>query len=1762
MNIKVDFFVTYKISGATRSIKMTQNVVIETTMGAIEFELYTEHAPRTCRNFATLAERGYYNDCPIHRVIPNFMVQTGDPTGTGRGGSSIYGEKFEDEIRETLRHTGAGILSMANAGPNTNGSQFFITLAPTPWLDGKHTIFGRVKSGLRVVQRLGLVKTDKEDRPVDGVKITSARIAVLGALSRLISGLRRSFGFALPAMIRSQRLFATLGTAKSEAHNSVQGRTTCHSLHLPEAAVIISLISLPPTTPPPLFSILNILVLLSSFWPNASLQSTTTVMISRHSPSSNASGSASNHALLPPSTSFPFPSIDSPRCSSSARTCCCGATNTPMVAAMGNPLVRKRRASPTASAHSTVWRSASHHARGSRTSRRAASMAAQQQSNRLLSPARLMTCTEGYSAQYATTRSLVVSSSSSSSAATAGVYRMRRSSTSTRRDDSSRRSRRAARVCAVVLGAPPGKCAGLQPVASSTLGTSRLRPASSSKRLVESEAVLLGSYVCGGLGTSFASRISALMPQTTAVSPTLTTAEPAQCVREPAWQLGLRKAAGIRPLGRMGACAGEAGRRCAVRYGMVFVASEFGFTNAGQLRAHVGGQRLQWSKQKDNQAALANGMAESQSGREKAARWRRAGSLSAEAQLQLRLPLPISLQLRQWALRRPFMRQANGATARSSVPSCFVPWETPQGADWAQASPRRPSSWPVRITQQTLGRDDRTREQPMPAAATVPFGSSVPSPSLLLLRRLAGPDRRCAGLSKAIACPCPVAVIVLFLLLLLLLLHRRLVLQQPLRFVDQQLGAACGKGLGFARTVNPFRLPALVPHTRYYIPPIQQHSSWKLSCRLRQAHLANAGPAAGHLLEDQYPSHVLSVCDIFRPESTSMPSLPTMLASDASSEALVSLDNIPRNVLLAPTSTSWTPTLVERVNVPFNTKFGTTNPPGLVEAMTRDPWSQSGKYALGWLYFSIILLAATIGVRMYTMWTDKIRTASYKDRLLQQSVQSTPEMSYEMAFLDTDKSTNKLFPRTDPAHMQQDAYAGSQSSISSIAPLNNLISAFRYVFYRPIPNISLGKNIRPITFPSLAVCCIVFAALAFTIMYTFIPQPLYWQSLAFGSPPVAIRSGMLAVSMMPWIVLLSMKANIISMITGIGHERLNVLHRWGGWLCLLLSLIHTVPFYVAKMNDPAGYAYYRTLLSTPSGIYLFGTGFAALAPLIFLCLHGIHHLRHAMYELFVTLHVPVSIVFLAMLIWHCNNYITSWNYLWATLAIWGVSYIIRLFYLNWANPWRMSSFLIGDEAGVYLLPENAVKVTIPTQMKWKPGQYVYLRMPGVSLFENHPFTITSLCSDDFPSEYGEGYRDMVLVFRPFGGFTKKVLEKATEKGPWHSYRAFVDGPYGGMKRSLDAFDHVILFAGGSGITALTSHLLDLIKRMRDGKAVTKTIQVVWAIKRPETMEWFREELRIAREYAPPGTVQCQFYITAAKRLPAGQLVSASTPGRPVSMFFNDKVNDAFQSIANKRSSHYSEVSRHSALIRDEAMGDPHKEQELRKEQEDKISPLPKGALVPATRTTTQPPPEKQYLAENGELLYPPVAPPAQYQQYFGQQYHGHEYPNGQGQQQKQRQQGEQTGQKEDVEQEQPEIQQPEPTHYYQSPKRQRNLAVDVEQATRAGALPEQAEPTNYQGFDFGFPSTPTEFQKNLMRFAFLPAAVKRQDGWSTEYGRPDIPYMLRQAKKDFGRRTCVFVCGPPSMRLDVSYAVADLQREILNDPLKDELYLHTENYAI
>ncbi|CAH0764127.1 unnamed protein product [Diatraea saccharalis] len=157
--------------------RVYEQAVLHTSLGDIHVRVFGKEVPRTAENFCVHARSGYYNGHVFHRVIKGFMVQTGDPTGTGTGGESIWGGEFADEFRPQLKHDRPYTVSMANAGPNTNGSQFFITLAPTPWLDNKHTVFGRVVRGMEVVQNIGSAKTNpKTDKPYDDIRIISVTV--------------------------------------------------------------------------------------------------------------------------------------------------------------------------------------------------------------------------------------------------------------------------------------------------------------------------------------------------------------------------------------------------------------------------------------------------------------------------------------------------------------------------------------------------------------------------------------------------------------------------------------------------------------------------------------------------------------------------------------------------------------------------------------------------------------------------------------------------------------------------------------------------------------------------------------------------------------------------------------------------------------------------------------------------------------------------------------------------------------------------------------------------------------------------------------------------------------------------------------------------------------------------------------------------------------------------------------------------------------------------------------------------------------------------------------------------------------------------------------------------------------------------------------------------------------------------------------------------------------------------------------------------
>lgn len=152
-------------------------VTLHTTHGDLKFELFCQACPKTTYNFLALAASGQYDGSPFHRSIPNFMIQGGSPaTGSVKDNESVYGSTFEDEIKVSLKHHSRGILSMANRGPRTNGSQFFITYTAAPHLDGKNTVFGRLLEGDDTLDAMEMVEIDKKNRPLTPVKITSVQI--------------------------------------------------------------------------------------------------------------------------------------------------------------------------------------------------------------------------------------------------------------------------------------------------------------------------------------------------------------------------------------------------------------------------------------------------------------------------------------------------------------------------------------------------------------------------------------------------------------------------------------------------------------------------------------------------------------------------------------------------------------------------------------------------------------------------------------------------------------------------------------------------------------------------------------------------------------------------------------------------------------------------------------------------------------------------------------------------------------------------------------------------------------------------------------------------------------------------------------------------------------------------------------------------------------------------------------------------------------------------------------------------------------------------------------------------------------------------------------------------------------------------------------------------------------------------------------------------------------------------------------------------
>ncbi|KAI5804532.1 ferric reductase NAD binding domain-containing protein [Geopyxis carbonaria] len=396
------------------------------------------------------------------------------------------------------------------------------------------------------------------------------------------------------------------------------------------------------------------------------------------------------------------------------------------------------------------------------------------------------------------------------------------------------------------------------------------------------------------------------------------------------------------------------------------------------------------------------------------------------------------------------------------------------------------------------------------------------------------------------------------------------------------------------------------------------------------------------------------------------------------------------------------------------------------------------------------------------------------------------------------------------------------------------LRAFAYMRYQRIASISVGM------------CTLILVGFAFPFLYIFTQHPYYAREPFLGPPPISGRSGMMALAMLPFILALGMKVNLVSLVTGVGHEKLNVLHRWLGMLMGILSVIHAVPFVVEPVKNGGWALCKEKFMSHPT----YWNGVGAFVCLFWLCIASQPFIRRWCYEVFVHLHIMAGVGFLGLMFWHCNNMLTSWHYLYASFAIWVGCLSYRLVFRT-----NFIRHISGEQAHVKLLTEDGVQITIPTTLRWSAGQHVFVRIPSISPFDNHPFTVAS-----FPDKPIGEHNDLVVVFKPHAGFTRKVYNLA-KNNPDTSVRAYLDGPYGGLSRKLESFETVLLIAGGSGITPIIGHLAELAKKIRRKEAVTRDVRIIWTVKRFESLEWFKDAISQIARTMPRNSLLVQYFVT-------------------------------------------------------------------------------------------------------------------------------------------------------------------------------------------------------------------------------------------------------------------------------------------------------------
>ncbi|KAE8385766.1 ferric reductase like transmembrane component-domain-containing protein [Aspergillus alliaceus] len=372
--------------------------------------------------------------------------------------------------------------------------------------------------------------------------------------------------------------------------------------------------------------------------------------------------------------------------------------------------------------------------------------------------------------------------------------------------------------------------------------------------------------------------------------------------------------------------------------------------------------------------------------------------------------------------------------------------------------------------------------------------------------------------------------------------------------------------------------------------------------------------------------------------------------------------------------------------------------------------------------------------------------------------------------------------------------------------------------------------------PSLGVIILGAIGTIFFFAMTLGPKPYYWPNTRDGkvsygnSPPIATRTGWMALALLPFVLALGAKANLISALTGVSHEKLQVYHHWTSYAMFVLALIHTFPFIIFNIWKGQMVNKWNTSM-------VYWTGVATLIPQAYLTFMSLPAIRNRYYEFFKATHFLVALLFLLFFFFHCDFRLTSWDYFVAAGAV----YLCSLF-----AAWIRTHFINGRHtATIDLLLCGFVRIRIPTVMSWRPGQHIFLRFLspelGLHCLTAHPFTICSLSHD--PDKMGKA-SEIVFYLKPRHGITAR-LAKIAAKSPVFSKTVLLEGPYGGISDTANpsGFDTILVIAGGSGGGFSLAILEDALRAYENAPdAQQRNIRVVFATRNTKVAEWYREEI--------------------------------------------------------------------------------------------------------------------------------------------------------------------------------------------------------------------------------------------------------------------------------------------------------------------------------